>query len=67
MPESALCPKTKKQVGIHGPKRYHFLDLMPFVRRTLTQENFIYEAFNYTEAFLFQKPHMKIVNGMDSE
>ena len=65
--KSALCRKTMIQVGIHGPKRYCFSSLMTFRLGTLSKDKFIFEAFNYTDGFLFQKPNMKTVNGMDSE
>ena len=44
-----------------------FKDRPLSVRWILRLENVIYEAMNYTDAFLFQKPDMANVNGMDSE
>ena len=53
--------KVFKSQGIHP-----FDEFSSFVLGTLSKDKFIFEALNYTDAFLFQKPNMKTVNGMDS-
>ena len=54
--------KVFKSQGIHP-----FDEFSSFVLGTLSKDKFIFEALNYTDAFLFQKPNMKTVNGMDSK